>query len=302
MKIGLVFPQTEYGGDPIAVRDYAQTAEALGYSHLLAYDHVLGANPDRPGGFTGPYTYLTSFLEPFVLFAYMAAFTRSLEFCTAILILPQRQTALVAKQAATLDRLCQGRLRLGVGLGWNPIEYDALGKDFHTRGRRFEEQVELLRRLWTEPLVKYQGRWERVDDAGLNPLPVQQPIPLWFGGSAPRVIDRTARLADGWIAPGREPAAAKPLIERLCEALAAAGRAKSAFGIEVRMLYAEPDPSRWRSTIDAWQKLGVTHLSLNTMGCGLERPGDHLRAVRHFAEALGLTPGGGRPPAPGRVG
>ena len=180
MKIGLVFPQTEYGNDPAALGDYAQTAEALGYSHLLAYDHVLGANPDRPGGFSGPYTYRTPFLEPFVLFAYMAGLTRNLEFCTAILILPQRQTALVAKQAATLDRLCHGRLRLGVGLGWNPVEYHALGKDFHTRGRRFEEQVELLRRLWTEPLVTFEGRWERVDDAGLNPLPVQQPIPLWF--------------------------------------------------------------------------------------------------------------------------
>jgi len=288
-----VFPQTEYGDDPVAVRDYAQTAEALGYSHLLAYDHVLGANPDRPGGFTGPYTYLTSFLEPFVLFAYMAASTRSLEFCTAILILPQRQTALVAKQAATLDRLCQGRLRLGVGLGWNAIEFNALGKDFHTRGRRFEEQVNLLRRLWTEPLVTFEGRWERVDDAGLNPLPVQRPIPLWFGGSAPPVINRTARLADGWIAPGREPAVAKPLIDRLNEALEAAGRAASTFGIEVRMPYAEPDPSRWRSTIDAWQKLGATHLSLNTMGCGLEKPSDHLGALRHFAEALGLSPGGG---------
>ena len=293
LKIGLVFPQTEYGDDPAAVRDYAQTAEALGYSHLLAYDHILGANPDRPGGFTGPYTYRTPFLEPFVLFAYMAALTRSLEFCTAILILPQRQTAIVAKQAATLDRMCRGRLRLGVGLGWNPVEYHALGKDFHTRGRRFEEQVELLRRLWTEPLVTFEGRWERVDDAGLNPLPVQQPIPLWFGGSAPPVINRTARLADGWIAPGREPAAARPLIERLHEALAASGRAKSAFGIEARMQYAEPDPSRWLSTIDAWQNLGATHISLNTMGCGLERSSDHLAALRHFAGALGLSPAGG---------
>ena len=293
LKIGLVFPQTEYGDDPAAVRDYAQTAEALGYSHLLAYDHILGANPDRPGGFTGPYTYRTPFLEPFVLFAYMAALTRSLEFCTAILILPQRQTAIVAKQAATLDRMCRGRLRLGVGLGWNPVEYHALGKDFHTRGRRFEEQVELLRRLWTEPLVTFEGRWERVDDAGLNPLPVQQPIPLWFGGSAPPVINRTARLADGWIAPGREPADARPLIDMLHEALAASDRAKSAFGIEARMQYAEPDPSRWLSTIDAWQNLGATHISLNTMGCGLERSSDHLAALRHFAGALGLSPAGG---------
>jgi probable F420-dependent oxidoreductase len=275
------------------VRDYAQACEALGYSHVVAYDHVLGANPDRPGGFSGPYTFRTPFLEPFVLFSFMAACTRTIQFASAVLILPQRQTALVAKQAATLDCLCHGRFRLGVGLGWNAVEYLALGQDFHTRGRRFEEQVELLRRLWTEPLVSFDGRWDRVEDAGINPLPTQQPIPLWFGGSAAPVIDRAARLADGWMAQQREPAAAAPLVERLKDGLRASGRPTSDFGIEARMLYADPDPSRWTSTLAAWERLGATHLSLNTMGCGLEKPSDHLAALRNFAEALGLRAPGG---------
>jgi alkanesulfonate monooxygenase SsuD/methylene tetrahydromethanopterin reductase-like flavin-dependent oxidoreductase (luciferase family) len=175
-----------------------------------------------------------------------------------------------------------------VGLGWNAVEYRALGQDFHTRGRRFEEQIKLLRRLWTEPLVSLEGQWDQVEAAGINPLPVQRPIPLWFGGSAPPVIDRTARLADGWMAQQREPAGAAPLIDRLQEALQAFGRPTSDFGIEARMLYAAPEPARWSSTLDAWEKLGATHLSLNTMGCGLEKPSDHLAALRNFAEALGL--------------
>ncbi|MBX7251491.1 MAG: LLM class F420-dependent oxidoreductase, partial [Candidatus Promineofilum sp.] len=201
MHIGLVYPQTEYPADPAAVRDYAQTAEALGFSHILAYDHVLGANPDRPGGWTGPYTYQTPFMEPFVLFSHMAAVTTHLGFATGILILPQRETALVAKQAATLDVLCGGRLRLGIGTGWNEVEYVALGQDFHTRGRRQEEQIEVLRALWTQELVTFKGRWHDIPDAGLNPLPVQRPIPLWFGGHADVVLRRLARLGDGWM-PG----------------------------------------------------------------------------------------------------
>lgn len=172
MKIGVVYPQTEFGSDPAAIRDYAQTVEALGYTHVLAYDHVLGANPNRPGGWQGPYTFETPFQEPFVLFAYMAAVTTALEFATGIIILPQRQTALVAKQSATLDVLSGGRLRLGIGLGWNEVEYMALNQDFHTRGRRMDEQIEVLLKLWTEPLVDFHGRYHTIPDAGINPLPV----------------------------------------------------------------------------------------------------------------------------------
>ena len=199
MKLGVVFPQTEIEHSPAAIRDYAQAAEDLGYDYLLAYEHVLGANPERPGGWRGPYTHLHSFFEPFVLFSYLAGLTHRLQFTTGILILPQRQTVLVAKQAATLDALSGGRLRLGIGIGWNAIEYEALGEDFHTRGRRIEEQVELLRLLWTEPLVSFQGREHILSDAGIKPLPVQRPIPIWFGGSSDPVLRRMARLGDGWM-------------------------------------------------------------------------------------------------------
>lgn len=220
MKIGVVFPQTEIGSDPVIIRDYAQTAEGLGFTHILAYDHVLGANPDRPGGFTGPYTYQTPFHEVFVLFSYLAGITQHLEFVTGILILPQRQTALVAKQAASLDVLSGGRLRLGVGLGWNKIEYIALNEDFHTRGKRIEEQVMLLRRLWTEPLVDFKGKWHTIPDAGINPLPIQQPIPIWFGGREEPALRRAARLADGWLPNQRSAAEAKlslALLDRFLE-------------------------------------------------------------------------------------
>lgn len=291
MRIGVVFPQTEFRHDPVAVRDYAQTAEGLGYSHIIAYDHVLGANPQRPGGWSGPYTHTDTFLEPFVLFAYMAAVTTTVELAPGVLILPQRQTALVAKQAATLDVLSGGRLRLGVGLGWNAIEYQALGEAFHTRGRRMEEQVELLRRLWTEPLVTYSGTWHTIDDAGLNPLPVRRPIPIWFGASAEAAIRRAARLADGWMMTGtRSPQAARPLLEMLDGFLHDAGRSRPTFGVEVRLPYRGEQAADWENQVRAWEARGLTHLSLNTMGAGLAAPDDHLQALRAFARALGLQP------------
>jgi probable F420-dependent oxidoreductase len=289
LRIGVVFPQTEFGSDPAAIRDYAQTAEALGYKHILAYDHVLGANPDRPGGWNRPYTYQTPFHEPFVLFGYMAGHTQRIEFCTGVIILPQRQTALVAKQAAALDVLSGGRLRLGVGLGWNQVEYEALGEDFHTRGRRIEEQVEVMRLLWTQPLVKFQGRWHDIPDAGLNPLPVQQPIPLWFGGTADAALRRMARLADGWINNSPNLAAARPLLEALERYLAEAGRARTAFGLEARILYGDGSAAAWAAQLAAWQAAGATHISFNTMGAGLATPAAHLAALRAIAEAAGLS-------------
>jgi len=205
LKIGVVYPQTEYGSDPGAIKEYAQTVETLGFTHIVAYDHVLGVNPDRPGGWKGPYTYQSTFQEPFILFSFMAGFTRRIQFTTSIIILPQRQTALVAKQAANLDVLSGGRLRLGVGLGWNQVEYEALNQDFHTRGRRIEEQVTVMRALWTQPLVTFKGRWHDIPDAGLNPLPIQRPIPVWFGGQADPVLQRTARMGDGWMPNHRNP-------------------------------------------------------------------------------------------------
>ena len=178
MKLGVVFPQTEIGADPVAVRDYVQAAESLGYDHMIAYDHVLGANAASRPGWEGTYQHTDMFHEPFVLFGYLAGITRSIEFVTGIVILPQRQTVLVAKQAAEVDVLSGGRLRLGIGIGWNAIEYEALGEDFHNRGRRSEEQIELMRALWTQELVTYEGRWHKVTDAGLNPLPARRPIPV----------------------------------------------------------------------------------------------------------------------------
>ena len=290
MQIGAVFPQTEFGSDPAAIRDYAQTAEGLGFSHILAYDHVVGANPDRPGGWRGPYTYLTPFHEPFVLFAYMAGVTQTIGFTPGIIILPQRQTVLVAKQAATLDVLSGGRLRLGVGLGWNEVEYIALGEDFHNRGRRMEEQVAVMRELWTKPLVNFSGRWHTVPDAGINPLPVQRPIPVWFGGHAEPALRRIARLADGWMPNYRSAAEARPAVDQLERFLEQAGRVRDSLGLEARLPYGDGDPAAWEKLIQGWTDLGATHFTINTMGAGFDTPGDHLDALRKFATSVGISP------------
>ncbi len=284
MHIGLVYPQTEYPTDPAAVRDYAQTAEALGYTHVLAYDHVLGANPDRPGGWSGPYTHNDPFMEPFVLFTYMAAVTTRLGFIPGILILPQRETALVAKQAATLDVLCGGQLRLGVGTGWNEVEYVALSQDFNTRGKRQAEQLEVLRLLWTQELVTYQGRWHDIPDAGINPLPVQRPIPLWFGGHADAVLRRAARLGDGWLPGFRTAEVAREHLDRLDAYLAEAGRDRAAFGLEPRLHWGNGDLDALGRALEGWRAAGATHISLNTMGAGFKTVGEHLAAIRLFAE------------------
>jgi probable F420-dependent oxidoreductase len=284
MKIGVVFPQTEIGSDPAAIRDYAQTAEGLGFTHVLAYDHVLGANPDRPGGWSGPYTYLTPFHEVFVLFGYLAGVTQRLGLVTGILILPQRQTALVAKQAASLDVLSGGRVRLGVGLGWNEVEYAALNENFHNRGKRMEEQVALLRRLWTEPLVDFKGKWHTIPDAGINPLPVQRPIPVWFGGRAEPVLRRIARLADGWMLLHRNAAEARPDLALLDRFLEEAGRSRSEIGLEPRISYGAGDPKAWETELRDWQAEGATHLSFNTMGSGFKTPQEHIQAIQKFAQ------------------
>ena len=286
MRIGVVFPQNEFEPDPAAVRDFAQSAESLGFSHILAYDHVLGANPDRPGGWQGPYTHRDPFLEPFVLFSYMAALTQHIGFVNGILILPQRQTALVAKQSATVDVLSGGRLRLGVGVGWNPVEYVALNEDFHTRGARLEEQVAVLRRLWTAPLVTFEGRWHTIPDAGINPLPVQRPIPVWLGGHADAVIERTARLGDGWFPMHRRAADAQPLLDKLWAGLDRAGRARADVGVEARLSWGDGQPATWRTYLLDWERAGATHVSLNTLRAGFTSPAEHIAALGRFAAAM----------------
>jgi probable F420-dependent oxidoreductase len=286
MQIGVVFPQTEIGNDPAAIRDYAQTAEGLGFSHILAYDHVLGANPERPGGWTGPYTHLTPFHEVFVLFGYLAGLTRRIGLAAGVIILPQRQTALVAKQAASLDVLSGGRLRLGVGLGWNEVEYISLNENFHNRGKRMEEQILLMRRLWTEPLVDFKGQWHTIPDAGLNPLPVQRPIPIWFGGSAEAALRRLARLGDGWIVLSRSAAEARPALSQLERFLEDAGRTRSQVGLEARISYGSGDPQVWQTAVREWEAEGATHLSFNTMSKGFKTPQDHIEAIKKFAQIV----------------
>jgi probable F420-dependent oxidoreductase len=287
MRIGVVFPQTEIGPDPGAVRAYGEGVEALGFAHLLAYDHVLGADPDVHTGWRGPYDVRTTFHEPFVLFGYLAAVT-SLELVTGVIILPQRQTALVAKQAAEVDLLTEGRFRLGVGLGWNAVEYEALGKDFATRGRRVDEQVQLLRRLWTEQSVTFDGTYEQVTGAGLAPMPVQRPIPIWFGAQSPPAYRRAGRLADGWfpqIQPGPKLDEARAIVEK---AATEAGRDPRTLGLEGRVTWTG-DIGALATDVARWRQAGATHVSINTMRAGLATTDDHLAVLAQAATELGVT-------------
>lgn len=288
MRIGVVFPQTEIGPDVAAVRAYAERVAELGFTHILAYDHVLGADPTVHSGWNGPYDVHTQFHEPFVLFGYLAAITQ-LELVTGIIILPQRQTALVAKQAAEIDLLTSGRFRLGIGIGWNAVEYEALGKDFHNRGRRLEEQVALLRRLWTEQSVTFEGQFDKVVGAGLAPLPMQRPIPVWFGGQSEPVLHRVGRLADGWLPqlpPGPELERARQVVD---QAAREAGRDPSQIGMEGRVNWADYGPHNGLpEVIDRWRAAGATHLTINTMKAGLATVGDHLEALSMAAKTLDL--------------
>lgn len=289
MKIGVVFPQTEIGADPEGVRRYAKAVSDLGYHHILAFDHVLGADPSVHAGWDGPYDLHSTFHEPFVLFGYLAAIA-NLELVTGIVILPQRQTALVAKQAAEVDLLTGGRFRLGVGLGWNRVEYEALGKDFTDRGRRIGEQVALLRRLWSEESVSFAGEFETVTGAGLAPLPVQRPIPIWFGAGTktPPALRRVGELADGWfplIPPGPELDEALGVIAATARG---AGRDPGAIGMEGVLVAASGDLERADELAEDWRKKGATHLVVNTMRAGLSRVEDHIAVLAKFARALGL--------------
>jgi probable F420-dependent oxidoreductase len=287
MRIGVVFPQTEIGPDVAAVRAYGEGVEALGFTHILAYDHVVGADPAAHQGWSGPYDVKSTFHEPLVLFGFLAAVTR-LELVTGIIILPQRQTVLVAKQAAEVDLLTGGRFRLGIGLGWNPVEYEALGKRFSDRGRRMGEQIELMRRLWTEPVVTHAGEHERVTGAGLAPLPVQRPIPVWFGAMTPAAYRRAGRLGDGWFpqhAPGPKLDEARAIVE---EAAALAGRDPRAIGMEGHVHLAAGDAGKLAEQAQRWRAAGATHLAVNTMGAGLASVDAHLAALEGIAKALEL--------------
>jgi len=288
VNIGVVFPQTEIGPDRGAVRAYAARVEELGFTHILAYDHVLGADPVVHQPWTGPYDVDTTFHEPLVMFGYLAAVV-SLELVTGIIILPQRQTALVAKQAAEVDLLTNGNFRLGIGLGWNAVEYEALGKNFADRGRRLSEQVTLLRRLWTERSVTLAGEYETVTGAGLAPLPVQRPIPVWFGGQSPRAYVRIGQLADGWfpqVPPGDRLAEAKAIVD---QAAVDAGRDPAGIGMEGRVSWTDDGADKLVDHVERWRAVGASHLSVNTMGAGLGGVDGHLAALTQAAEALELA-------------
>ena len=282
MRYGVVFPQTEIGKDPSAIRDFAQAAEELGYHHLLAYDHVVGANPASRPGWRPPYTYKDTFHEPFVLFGYLAGLTKHIELVTGVIILPQRQTVLVAKQAAALDVLSGGRLRLGIGIGWNPVEYEALGENFKNRGRRSEEQVEVMRKLWTQELVTFEGEWYKITDAGLNPLPIQRPIPIWFGGGHDQTLRRVARLGDGWFPLLGPDDKCRAMIEKIRAYTREAGRDPRSVGIEGRIMVGQGSPEQWTKEIQAWKELGATHVTANTMKAGFSSPSGHVEAIRRF--------------------
>jgi probable F420-dependent oxidoreductase len=285
MRVGVVFPQTELGGDAGAVRAYGGRVEELGFRHVLAYDHVVGADPEVHSGWNGPYDVHTTFHEPLVMFGYLAGVTRSLELVTGVIILPQRQTALVAKQAAEVDLLSNGRLRLGIGIGWNAVEYEALGEDFGSRGKRSSEQIELLRRLWTEQTVTFDGTFDKVTGAGLAPLPVQRPIPIWIGAASTPGYRRAGRLADGWfpmMQPGPELDDALAEVER---AAVAAGRDPSSIGMEARVSF-DGDYDAVAAQVEAWAEVGATHLSVNTMRAGLETVDEHLNVLARVADTL----------------
>ena len=297
MRLGVMMPLGDIGGAPAAVREFALAAEEIGFTNLGLPDHVLSGNPAAPAAPGLEQRSLSAGLyhDPFVCFGYLAALCRpTTEFSTQVLILAQRQAALVAKQAACLDVLCEGRFRLGVGVGWNPVEFTGLNENFHNRGRRSAEQVAVMQKLWAEPFVTFEGKWHRIEDAGINPLPVHRKVPVWFGGHVPQTLERIATLGDGWImnayAPGPEIEAEWGKIRSMAEQ---AGRDPAAIGLEVWISGGAGDEASWREEALYWKKLGATHLTLtNTFarrhhkriaGRGMA---DHLAVMKRFHAAV----------------
>jgi probable F420-dependent oxidoreductase len=285
MDIGVIFPQTELAQDTGAVRAIGQAAADLGFTHLAAYDHVLGADVAVHGDIGGPYTIDDPFREPLTMFAYLAGFT-NLGFATSILIGPQRQTALLAKQAAEVDLLCGGKFRLGLGVGWNKVEYDALGMPFEKRGQILEEQIAVLRALWTERSVTVEGKFHRIAAAGLAPLPAQRPIPIWIGAFDPPALRRVGRLADGWFPMARPRGGLEEALEIVHEGAAEAGRDMAGFEFEGRLEFSGHDVEAIAKHAQRWQAAGATHLSVNTMHAGLGDADAHIGALTEVAGAL----------------
>jgi len=286
MRIGVVFPQTEIGADPAGVRAYAQAVQQMGFEHLVAYDHVLGADTSVRPGWSGPYTSQSMFHEPMVLFGYLAAIAPNLELVTAVIILPQRQTVLAAKQAAEIDVLTNGKLRFGIGIGWNAVEYEGLGENFLNRGRRFEEQMTLMRLLWTQPVVNFEGKYHKITSAGINPLPVQRPIPIWIGGSAEPALKRAAETADGFMTQRPLEGGWPATLDKMRKWRAAAGKDPNTFGVDARINLASGTPDDWRQQLEMWRGLGATHLTVNTMGAGLTGADAHIDRLAQVVPVL----------------
>ena len=294
MEIGVIFPQTEIEPDVVAIRDFAQAAQDMGYSYLFIADHVLGADAsayDHP--LFGMYNHETVVHESLTTMGYLAAVAPKLGLMSGILILPQRQTALVAKQAAEIDVLCGGKLRLGIGVGWNFVEYEALGMNFHDRGARSAEQIEVMRELWTKESVDFHGRWHDITHAGINPLPVQRPIPVWLGVGSPLApippdvaLRRVARIADGWCPNFAPDESGYALQEKVHNYMAEYGRDPSELGLDGRMGTAGSPPEAWGDRVAAWREMGASHLSIENRRAGLKTAGDHIEMMRRFKEAV----------------
>ena len=293
MELGVSFPMTELGSDLPGVRSFAMEAEELGYKYIRILDHVLGAHPQfHPEVERLYYDHQSYTHEPLILMGYLAAVTERLRLVTGILILPQRQTALVAKQAAEVDVLSRGRLTLGIGVGWNPVEYEALGQDFRTRGRRYEEQIAVLRALWTQEVVDFKGDWHRITHAGINPLPVQRPIPIWIGAGvglrpipSDSILRRIARVADGWFPIFEPDEAGRETISRVRRYAEEAGRDPAAIGMEGRISLSTGGPDDWVREGKAWEEAGATHVGVQTVDSRFKSPEQHIAAIRRFKEA-----------------
>jgi probable F420-dependent oxidoreductase len=285
LQFGAVLPHHEIGTDPGAIAAYLRGLEELGVVNLLAYDHVLGADPDRPGGWRGPYDKDVAFHEPLTFFAWAAGIAPALELVSAVLILPQRQAVLVAKQAAEVAILSGGRLRLGIGVGWNEVEYVGLNESFSDRGRRQAEMVELMRRLWTEDTFDFAGEFHTIDRAGINPRP-PAPVPIWFGGSAPAVLERCARLGDGFVPVGSPNDRSRELIDVIRSARASAGQSMDGFAVQAQAQYAGGTPDRWRTHAERWAGLGATHLAIATHNAGPTDADGHVLRVAQYLDAV----------------
>ena len=286
IQLGAFFPTRDMPADRLAIRDWAQAAEGLGFDYIEVSDHVLGADRAALPDFKGPYDIDDSFHETFTTLAYIAGVTEKVGLASGVLILPQRQTALVAKQAAQVDILCGGRLRLGIGVGWNQVEFEALGEDWTKRGRRQEEQVKLMNRLWSDRTVSFDGEFDSLRHVGVNPLPIQRPIPIWFGGGARATLKRAAKLGQGWIPLGAPDDKLAGQLETLRGDLKAEGRDPSGFGIEAWLRSAIGGPDKWAEGADRWKALGVSHLTFYTSGQGVGGLEEQISAMRQFVEAV----------------